>query len=224
MALGKAAVQKDKETEKEKKERQRAEVQDTVNQIRALMRQEQGTAADSSEWAEFERALTGFLNGDVKGNAATLSIRLLDNIKAFSSGKKNYIQAAKGQQIAQKLHQEMSKVPGALEDPTAAPLITFLGHVAAGDRSGKGQGGGKKRQAIDEKEAKQARKALEDSGWEFAFSGPKKITVEEGKKEQEEAMEAVRKLHEALGAKSPEEIKKEQQDKNRDMGTSKGLV
>ena len=38
-------------------------------------------------------------------------------------------------------------------------------------------------------------------------TAPKDITVEEGKKEQEEAMEALRKLHKDLGVQSPEEMK-----------------
>ena len=212
MGLGNGAVSKDKKTEKEKKKERQDEVKEIVAQIRALMRQEQATSADSPDWAEFENALTGFLNGNIKGNAATLSIKLLDNIQQFAKGRKNFIESAKGQQIAQKLHQEMSKVPGAWEDPQAAPLITFLGHLANGEANSEGQGGGKKKEAAgkDKDAAEKARKALAAAGWEFAFEGPKKITVEEGKKEQEEAMEAVRKLHKDMGIKSPEEIKKEQ--------------
>ncbi len=210
MGLEKGAVKKEKLTEAEEKKRRQEEVKHIIGQIRALLRQEQGTAADSSEWKEFETALAGFLNGDIKGNAVTLSIKLLDNIQSFSKGKKNFIEYAKGQQIAQKLHQEMSKVPGALEDPHAAPMIIFLGHLAAADEKTM-----KKRMKRDEQAN---REAAEKDGWVFVdhtgrsrkSSAPKAITVEEGEKEQTEAMEALKEFHKSLGVKSPEEIKKEQ--------------
>ena len=218
MPLGNNSVAVEKKTKKELKKERQEEIKEIIAQIRTLMRQEQGTSADSSDWNEFETALAGFLNGDVKGNAATLSIKLLDNIKNFSKNRKNFIQSAKGQQIAEKLHKEMVKVPGALEDPQAVPLITFLGHVAAGDLNGSNAGGGKGKSRLTKKEM---REALEKDGWSIVQKdynkAPKTITVEEGKKEQEEAMEAVRKLHKELGAKSPEEIKQEQ-------STGKGMV
>ena len=78
----------------------------------------------------------------------------------------------------------------------------------------------KEQRKLSEKERKAAKEAAEKDGWEFLSKpghGPKTITVEEGKREQEEALEALRKLHKELGAKSPEEIKKEQE-------ASKGLV
>ena len=213
---GKGAVAKTKKTEKELKKERQEEVQDIIAQIRTLLRLEQATAADSPEWKEFETALSGFLNGNVKGNAAALSMRLLDNIQNFAKGKKSFIESAKGQQVAEKLHKEMSKVPGALEDPQAAPLIEFLGHWAKGEIRDL-----KAAEKERPKSRKTAKEELEKKGWVISErepkSAPKTITVEEGKKEQEEAMEAVRKLHKDLGAKSPEEIKKEQQQ-------SKGLV
>ena len=210
MGLGDNAVTVEKKTKKELKKERQEEIKQIIAEIRALMRQEQGTAADSSDWKEFETALAGFLSGDIKGNAATLSIKLLDNIKNFSKNKKSFIESAKGQQIAEKLHREMVKVPGALDDPQAAPLLTFLGHVAAGDGSGSNSGGkGKARPT-----KKEMKEALDKTGMSFIEkeykTAPKDITVEEGKKEQEEAMEALRKLHKALGVKSPEEIKQEQ--------------
>ena len=217
MGLENGAVSIEKKTEKEKKKEKQEAVKEIVAQIRALMRQEQATSADSSDWDEFESALTGFLNGNIKGNAATLSFKLLENIQQFAKGRKNFIESAKGQQIAQKLHQEMKKVPGAMDDPQAAPLIIFLGHIANGDLNSDSQGGGKKKEANAKDMAEKARKALKAAGWDFVFEGPKNITVEEGKKEQEEAMEALRKLHKDMGIKSPEEIKKAQDQ-------SKGMV
>ena len=207
----------EKKTEKEKKKERKEEVQQIVAQISALLRQEQGTSADSPEWSEFENSLAGFLNGDIKGNAATLSIKLLDNIQNFAKGKKNFIESAKGQEIAKKLCAEMKKVPGAMEDAIAAPLILFLDHV------GNGEVNGGKAAEKEKKDPKAAKKELEKAGWKIISSAPKTITVEEGKKEQAEAMEAVRKLHEAMGIKSPEEIKKEQK-KNSAIETGKGLV
>ena len=213
MGLGKAEIQKLKESEKEKKERQQAEIREIVAEIRELMRQERGTSEDIAEWAEFERALTGFLSGDVKGNAAAMSIALLNNIKSFTKGKKSFIESAKGQQVAEKLHKEMSRVPGAMEDPQARPLIKFLGHVAAGEAKHE------EAEQISKISKKEARKIAEQEGWVFVDDapGPKNITVEEGKEDQEEAMEELRKFHESLGLKSPEEIKKEQQ------GITKGM-
>ena len=209
MGLGDGAVKVEKKTKKELKKERQEEVKQIIAQIRTLMRQEQGTAADSPEWKEFENALAGFLNGDVKGNAATLSIRLLDNIKNYSKGKKSFIESAKGQQIAEILHSEITKVKGAIEDPLAQPLIDFLQHVAHGDLNE-----AQKVKKPSEKDKAEAKKAAEKAGWVFIEkeykSAPQTITVEEGKKEQEEAMEAVRKLHKSLGAKSPEEIKQEQ--------------
>ena len=77
MGLENGAVSIEKKTEKEKKKEKQEAVKEIVAQIRALMRQEQATSADSSDWDEFESALTGFLNGNIKGNAATLSFKLL---------------------------------------------------------------------------------------------------------------------------------------------------
>ncbi len=210
MGLEKGAVKKEKLTEKKEKKKRQEEVKQIIGQIRALLRQEQGTAADSSEWREFEIALAGFLNGDIKGNAVTLSIKLLDNIQSFSKGKKNFIEYAKGQQIARKLHQEMSRVPGALEDPQAAPMLEFLGHLSLASE--------KPKRKYTRAEEQKNREAAEKDGWVFVDSSgrakknsaPKAITVEEGQKEQNEAMEALKEFHKSLGVKSPEEIKKEQ--------------
>ena len=128
---GKGAAEIEKKTEKEKKVQRKLEVERIVAQIRALLRQEQGTAADSPEWKEFEVQLADFLNGNIEGNANAISIKLYDNIERFSKGRKNFIEFAKGQQTAKKLLEEMKQVPGAEEYEPIKPLFTFLSRVAA---------------------------------------------------------------------------------------------
>ena len=108
---GAGAAEKEKKTKEEQKKEQQLEIKETIAQIRAILRQEQGTSADSPEWKEFEVLLAGLLSGDFKGNARAISIKMYDNIQNFAKGKKNFIEFAKGQQTAQKLLEEMKKVP-----------------------------------------------------------------------------------------------------------------
>ena len=197
---GKGSAEKEKQTEKEKKALQQHEIEDTIKQIRALIRQEQGADPDGPEWNEFEAALTGFLNGDIKGNAWALSVQLYDNIQTFSKGRRTFIQSAKGQQIAQKMLEAMKKVPGAETNPESEPLLNFLSHVARGEMKEEKKEKGKAKKDI-----------LED--WvtvEKPVKGaaPIAITVEEGKKDQDEAMEALKEFHKKMGLADPEKLKK----------------
>jgi len=196
-------------TEKEKKAEQESNIQQLLNEIKSFIRQEQGSDTDSPEWKEFEDALTGFLRGNVSGNAATLSIKLYNNIQTYSRGKKNFLMSAKGQAVAQKALEEMKKVKGAAEDPEAAPLMTFL-------------------QGIVDKGAKKtnSKKKAEDD-WEIIESpkgrAPILITEEIEKKEKDEAAEALREFHKKHGLADPETIRKAQKNTIKDDTDKKAL-
>ena len=190
---GAGASEKEKKTKKEQKKEQQLEVEQTIAQIRALLRQEQGTAADSPEWREFESLLAGFLNGDFKGNAAAMSIKLYENIQNFAKGKKNFIEFAKGQQTARKLLEEMEKVPGATDYEPAKPLFAFLSRVANADK----------------KKAKEEAVGIET---EYGLKiGYMTVLTEQGaKKDLAEAEELLKEFHERMGLAAPEKIKEAQ--------------
>jgi len=195
---GKGPAKIEKKTEKEKLVQQKLETERIVAQIRAILRQEQGTAADSPEWKEFENILSNFLNGDYKGNAAELSIRLYDNIDRFSKGKKNFIEFAKGQQTAKKLLEEMKKVPGTEEYEPIKPLFTFLGRAANGNEKNKEDDFG----------------IVTEYGRKIGYMT---VLSEEGaKKDLNEAEEMLKEFHKKMGLADPELIKKAQKKEVKD--------
>lgn len=192
---GAGAAEKTKKTEKEKKKEKKAEIERIVNEIRALIRQEQSADPSSPEWTEFESALTGFLNGDINGNVNILSVRIYDNIQSFAKGKKNFIESAKGQETARKLLEEMRKVPGAEENEHVAPLFTFLTHMANGDL----------KKVTKEKLERAIRPVFTEK------VGTVTVFTEEGeKKEKAEAEEALKEFHKKMGLPDPKEMRKAQ--------------
>lgn len=204
----KGAVEKSKKTEKEQKKERQEEVKQIVAQIRELMRQEQGTAADSTEWKEFETLLSDLLCGNIKGNATAMSIKLYENIKGFSQGKKNFIEFAKGQQTAKKLLEEMKKVPGAEEYEPIQPLFTFLAHVAEGE--------GKK------KLKKEELGVVTEYGRRIGYMTL--LTEEGAKKDLAEAEELLKEFHRRMGMADPEKIRKAQNKEDRDEAEKEVLA
>ena len=197
---GKGAAEIEKKTEKEKLVQKKLETERIVAEIRALLRQEQGTFADSPEWKEFENMLAGFLNGDIKGNAADISIRMYENIQNFSKGRKNFIEFAKGQQTARKLLEEMQKVPGANEYEPIQPLFHFLAHAA---------GNGVRKKAVQEDIG-----VLTEYGRKIGYMT---LLSEEGaKKDMDEAEELLKEFHRKMGLADPEKIKKAQKSDTKD--------
>ena len=196
---GAGAAEKEKKTKEEQKKEQQLEIKETIAQIRAILRQEQGTAADSPEWKEFEVLLAGLLSGDFKGNARAISIKMYDNIQNFAKGKKNFIEFAKGQQTAQRLLEEMKKVPGAVEYEPLQPLFSFLSHAAQGSRK---------------------KKAEEEIGIVTEYGrkvGYMTVLSEEGaKKDLSEAEELLKEFHKKMGLAEPDKIRKAQQKENKD--------
>ena len=196
---GAGAAEKEKKTKEEQKKEQQLEIKETIAQIRAILRQEQGTSADSPEWKEFEVLLAGLLSGDFKGNARAISIKMYDNIQNFAKGKKNFIEFAKGQQTAQRLLEEMKKVPGAAEYEPLQPLFSFLSHAAQGSRK---------------------KKAEEEIGIVTEYGrkvGYMTVLSEEGaKKDLSEAEELLKEFHKKMGLAEPDKIRKAQQKEVKD--------
>ena len=197
---GAGAAEKEKKTKEEQKKEQQLEIKETIAQIRAILRQEQGTAADSPEWKEFEVLLAGLLSGDFKGNARAISIKMYDNIQNFAKGKKNFIEFAKGQQTAQRLLEEMKKVPGAVEYEPLQPLFSFLSHAAQGSR---------KKKAEEEEIG-----IVTEYGRKVGYMT---VLSEEGaKKDLSEAEELLKEFHKKMGLAEPDKIRKAQQKEVKD--------
>jgi len=219
---GKGAVSKEKKTTKENAREKAEEVNKKAGEKAEEMKKNARTLAEAEEalarirrkqleageeeekidLSDFDELLRRFLSGDL--DVSALSVKIYDKLQKSAAVRKSFLETPQGQMMADKALDAIQKKPGAMNDPNAMPLINFLGAVAAG---------------------KKTKKAADNDDWEIIdkptekrHSAPQTITVEEGKKEQEEAMEALRKLHKEMGLKSPEEMKKEIQ------ANAKGMV
>lgn len=222
----KGAVSKDKKTKKElKEERSKEKKNETdINKLNAKAiaeaeleagrlrreRQEALEAEKKDELSDIDELIKALMRGDI--DISSVSIRLYDKLQKSVKLRKSFLETPQGQMMAAKAIEAVKSNQELYAAPQAGPLLTFLSHVAAGEVK-----------AVVKEDSREAKEKLEKDGWVFIEkkykTAPKTITVEEGKKEQEEAMEAVRKLHKSLGAKSPEEIKKEQQ-----QNSPKGMI
>ena len=114
---GKAAM-----PDKKKQGSKDLETKQNIVRILDLMSKEMGESADSPEWDEFREALGRFESGE-DINGAALSGFLLQNLKEFTTGKKNFIRSAKGQEIAQRAAQQLAREPEIAKHPIFVPLV-----------------------------------------------------------------------------------------------------
>ncbi len=230
--LGKGAVEKEKKTKKEiekeladeakKNAKAIAEAEDGIARIRRTQKEldQQGEKTEEDiDLSDFEELLARFMRGEL--NVSSLSVKIYEKIQKSAALKKSFLETPQGQLMAAKVADAVKNNPNAANDPSALPLLSFLGHVSE--------------KKLDKEAAKKkldkeaAKKKLEDDGWEFVEHEykkpylPKTITVEEGKKEQDEAMEALRKFHEEMGIKPPDELKKELKAQAEQAAPVKGM-
>ena len=98
------------------------ETKQNIVRILDLMAKEMGENSDSPEWDEYREALGRFESGE-DINGAALSGFLLQNLKKFTTGKKNFIRSAKGQEIAQRAAQQLAREPEIAKHPIFVPLV-----------------------------------------------------------------------------------------------------
>ncbi|MBQ6260567.1 MAG: hypothetical protein IJK59_04895 [Firmicutes bacterium] len=110
--------------ERSLKEAQMAEARATVKMILSIMETERGNDNDSPEWDEFENMLNQFLNGEITDVA--LSNKVLENVKSFTKGKKNFMKSVKSQIKVEQALQEIEQSTNMANNPIFKPVMMYM--------------------------------------------------------------------------------------------------